>query len=108
MRKFLGNYKKEYTEAFRESIEILEGKDKTVIESKIDEVLNDPWHNSRNMKGRRRGLRRRWLNDSDRIIFAVCEDCRENGYERFNRCSDCDEAPDNLVIFVELVLDHEY
>lgn len=34
----------------------------------------------------------------DRIIFAVCEDCRKRKLESVNNCVNCKEIPDNTIM----------
>ena len=34
----------------------------------------------------------------NRIIFAICEECRKNGFESANNCPDCKEIPDNTIM----------
>ncbi len=108
MRKYLGNYKKYYTETFEEKLGTLRDPLKRLVDEKISDILNDPWRNSKAMKGPYRGKRRRWINDEDRIIYVSCEECRENSWKSYNLCSDCDETPEDLVIFVNLIFGHEY
>ena len=108
MRKHLGNYKRFYTVTFNEKLPTLPESLNKLTKEKIDDILNDPWHNSKPMKGPYKGKRRRWINREDRLVYVVCEECRENRWMSYNRCSDCDDTPDNLVIFANIILGHEY
>lgn len=76
--------------------------------SKVLDILRDPWHNQRTMKGQYKGTRHRYINNKDRIVYAICEDCRENHWQRFNQCANCASYPDWIVTFTQIVLDHKY
>lgn len=110
MRKHLGSYKPFYTDTFLETLNSLSEKNKKYVQDKADDILRDPWHNQKAMKGQYRGRRRRWINkkNGDRIVYAICEDCRENRWTLYNGCLDCDDWPDETVTFSVLVLNHNY
>jgi len=108
MRQHLGNYKRYDTQTFSDILQTLPESLAILTNEKITDILNDPWHNSKPMKGPYRGKRRRWINREDRIVYVVCEECRENRWKSYNLCSDCDETPDDLVIFATIILGHEY
>jgi len=38
------------------------------------------------------------LKSNNRIIFAICEECRKGGYNRVNNCQDCEEIMDNTIM----------
>ena len=108
MRKFLGNYTPFYTRTAREQIDGLDGSSKARVEERINDLIADPWHNTEFLKGQYRGKRKIRLNDTDRMVFVICEECRELVHYRYNLCSDCDETPENTLIIASLILEHEY
>ena len=108
MRKYLGRYKPYFTESFKETLNMLNKKQNKIVLDKVNDILRDPWHNQKPMKGQYKGKRHRYINRKDRIIYAICEDCRENRWQNYNLCSDCSNTPDELVIFVQIILDHKY
>ena len=108
MRKHLGNYKGFFTESFLTTYDSLHATSKKLVKSKVQDIIRDPWHNQRTMKGDYKGTRHRNVNRRDRIIFTICEDCRENRWESYNQCSDCGSSPDEKVTFVQIILNHKY
>lgn len=44
------------------------------------------------------GLRSFKFQSGDRIIFAICEECRKNGFESVNNCPDCEEIAGNTIM----------
>ena len=44
------------------------------------------------------GLRSFKFKSGDRIIYAICEECRKNGFESVNNCLDCEEIADNTIM----------
>ena len=77
------------------------------IESAIQEVLNGPYGDMDFGKALWRGKRKKRVGD-DRITFVVCKQCRDLGHQGFNQCSDCDDTPDETVIFVSIIESHKY
>jgi hypothetical protein len=75
---------------------------------KIENLKNDPYHNTKFMKGQHKYRRKARLNDADRLAFVICEECRELGHARYNRCSDCATTPENTIVIAYLILGHDY
>jgi len=67
-----------------------------------DKVLNHIKPNPRGSEPLRfelEGLRSyNKIKSGNRIIFAICEDCRKGGYESVNNCPDCEEITDNTIM----------
>jgi hypothetical protein len=108
MRKFLGNYVPSYTPTFDAQMSTISTSLKQQVLSKIENLKDDPYHNTKFMKGQHKYRRKARLNDSDRLAFVICEECRELGHTKFNRCSDCADAPENTIVIAYLILGHDY
>ena len=86
---------------FQRSLEKLTERDKTlkkVIESRVKALSDFPLHDSKLLHGRFLGKRRTYVGKKYRIIYSICEECREKNYKRFNQCPDCEEKPDKSII----------
>jgi hypothetical protein len=108
MRKFLGNYVPEYAPSFSEQLVGMPPKFIESVKKKIEALSNDPYHNTRFMKGQHKGKRKARLNDSDRLVFVICEECRELGHWRYNRCRDCATTPENTLVIAYIIFGHDY
>jgi hypothetical protein len=108
MRKFLGNYQPFYTKIARDQINGLDPKSRDRVQERVNDLIADPWHNTEFLKGQYRGKRKIRLNDVDRLVFVICEECRELGHYRYNKCSDCDDTPENTLVIASLILEHDY
>lgn len=72
---------------------------KTIVDDKVNNhIKNDP-HDSEYLRMELEGLRsyNRFETDN-RIIFAICGECRRNGFEMANNCKDCKNIPDNAIM----------
>lgn len=108
MRKFLGDYQPFYTRMARDQINGLDAKSKARVQERINDLVVDPWHNTEFLKGQYKGKRKIWLNDADRLVFVICEECRELDHYKFNLCSDCDDTAENTLVIASLIFGHEY
>ena len=108
MRKFLGNYNPVYTKTFRKQIAGVNPEFRTRIEDRIQDLIADPWHNTKFLKGQYRGKRKLRLSRSDRLIFVICEECRELGHIIYNQCEDCNSISENTLKIGFLILGHRY
>lgn len=77
------------------------------IEEATQTILEDPYQKIDFGKGLYLG-RRKWRVGKDRVIFVVCKQCRKLGHQRYNMCGDCEETPDENVIFATIVEGHKY
>lgn len=103
-------YDAKYSTVFENQIHDLERKDKIRakrIREEIEEIRADPFRRIDFGKGRYRGKRKRRVGD-DRLIFAVCKQCREAGHRAMNGCSMCDELKDETVFFFTIIEGHKY
>ena len=110
MTKSSPTYKDKYTPLFEKQLKKLKKKSPVRtrrIEGAIQEILNGPYQRIDFGKGLWQGKRKRRVGD-DRITFVVCKQCRDLGHQMFNQCSDCDDTPDETVIFVSIIDSHKY
>lgn len=90
---------------FRENLEKLTRRNsqlKRMIEEKIQEMLNDPFRDSIPLVGRGKGKRRTRVGGNYRLIHAICRECREKGHDSINQCEDCEQKPDNSIVYFDV------
>lgn len=104
----MGSYNPVYTETFQEQLTEVSDAFKERIEEKIQDLVNDPWHNTKFLKGQYRGKRKLWLNNRDRLVFAICEECRELKHQIYNQCENCDIVPENTLKIGFILFGHKY
>jgi len=80
---------------------------KKQIEKKVIFILDDPYYNTEPLQDKKgydlRGLRSKKIDRNFRIIFAICEECKQMRLQdkNINICIDCPEdAPEKTVIFL--------
>lgn len=108
MRKFLGNYNPIYTRKFDEQINGVSKDYRQMVENKIEDLIADPWHNTRFLKGQYRGKRKLRLTRKDRLVFVICEECRELNHTIYNKCNDCDSTPEDTLVIGFIIFGHRY
>jgi Txe/YoeB family toxin of Txe-Axe toxin-antitoxin module len=108
MRQFLGNYNPFYTETVKEQIKGLDARSRGRVEERIKDLIADPWHNTEFLKAQYRGKRKLRLNYTDRLVFVICEECRELRHFVYNKCRDCDETAENTIVIAFIIFGHEY
>lgn len=85
-------------DTWNESTQGLTEKECRIINDKVlNHIAVDP-KNSEYLHFDLEGLRSYRLPSGKRIIFAICNECREKGFEKANGCRDCAENPDNTII----------
>jgi mRNA-degrading endonuclease RelE of RelBE toxin-antitoxin system len=108
MSKSSQTYNKDFTETLDKQLRKLRDPIRIKrIKQKVDEIVEDPYRDIRFAAGRWRGKREERVGD-DRLIFAVCEQCREQEHERYNHCFNCENIKGNTVRFFETVDSHKY
>lgn len=107
MRKFLGSYNPVYTPTFQKQISKVDKTLKLRIKNCIDSLISDPWHHTEFMKGVR-GRRKARVANGERLVFVICEECRELGHIKYNRCNDCKSTPENTLVVADLIQGHDY
>ena len=70
--------------------------------NKVEEMRNDPIRNSIELNYDLKGKRRVRIGDY-RLIYAVCLDCRQKGYTKFNQCYDCKSHNDNSIVYFDVI-----
>lgn len=66
----------------------------------IERLETNPKNRSRRLSGKLKGKRRVHVRHTKyRIIYTICEECRELDEIRLNNCSSCDEL-DNLTVIL--------
>ena len=108
MRKYLGNYVDTYLPEFKRELAGLNPEYSRLVNAKIQDLKQDPWHNTELMKGQWKGRRKVRLNDSDRLVFIICEECVDDSFQRIFRCSDCNRTSENTLIFTNIIYGHDY
>ncbi len=79
------------------------------IKNVIKRILLNPKHNSTFLKGDLlRGKRHIWVGKPDRIIFAICEECKQLNHQKYNKCSDCSGKTSHDIIFFDFIKGHRY
>lgn len=68
-----------------------------MLDNAIKDVLFHSPYNSKILKGNCKGKRSLRVHGY-RIIFAICEECREKNHTRLNGCKDCKKHGRNDII----------
>lgn len=96
-------YEAFYHEGFNPQVKKLTKRNNTLasrLERTIENLRTNPYHNTFNLIGPYlKGKRRAWVGRRHRIVFAICEECRENEWEEHNNCNACDEKKDETLVF---------
>ena len=109
MSKSFTNYEWFYTKSFEKQLKkIGDGRRIKRINDTADKIVADPYHNIEFGKGRYRGKREYYAWNGDRLIFTVCEQCRELGHNEISQCANCETTPDNMIMFWEIIEGHKY
>lgn len=76
----------------------LSDQEKTIIDDKIQNVIRYDPYDSELLQGELKGLRSyNKIKSGNRIIFAICYECRNGGWTTVNNCIDCDSTGNNVV-----------
>lgn len=111
IRKYLGHYEPKYSPTFEKQMRKVGKKNKNFLQrvrKKIDDLRQDPYHNAPFAKGQWRGKRHIYISRTDRLLFAICEECRRENHQRFNQCLDCDVTADNVFVVFLCIFGHDY
>ncbi len=72
---------------------------KTIINDKVENHIKPQPYNAEILDYELKGL---WsynkLSGDNRIIYAICEDCRNRKLTTMNKCVDCKDMADNTII----------
>lgn len=88
-----------YNDLWVPSFSSLSPRMKAIVDDKItNHIKHDPY-DSEYLRMELEGLRSyNKLETDNRIIFAICEECRRNGFEIANNCIDCKNIPDKAIM----------
>lgn len=89
-----------YDEMWKPGFSNLSLRMKEIVNDKVvNHIKHDPYGCSEYLRMELEGLRSYNKFETDnRIIFAICEECRRNGFEIANNCTDCRKTPDNAIM----------
>lgn len=83
-------------------IETTQGLSSKMKETINDKVLNHIKPNPYSSEPLKFGLEGLWsynkMKSDNRIVFAICKDCRKKGFESLNNCLNCKESADNTIV----------
>ncbi len=74
------------------------------IQKKTALLLQDPYHacKSELLRGNKRGLRSAHFDQDLRYVYAICEECRKQGWQSFTGCPKdrCLALDEHTVVFI--------
>ncbi|MCL1976670.1 MAG: hypothetical protein FWG55_00945 [Candidatus Bathyarchaeota archaeon] len=109
MSKSSPTYKAIYTQTFGKQLrKIGDALRVKRIKETAEKIIENPYHQVEFSKGKYRGKREYYAWRGDRLIFTVCEQCRQLNHLPFNNCQNCQETPSNQIIFWEIIESHKY
>lgn len=76
----------------------LSDKMKEIVNDKVLNHIKSRPYDSEYLRLELEGLRSYKMQSGNRIIFAICKECRKHGFESANNCGDCKEIPDNTIM----------
>lgn len=74
-------------------------KVKEITRLSLEQLESSPYVNSLRLEGSKKGMRRIHVGNTKwRILFSICEECRERNEEKLNKCFNCNEMDVKTVI----------
>ena len=93
------SYELRQNELWEDTTQDLSPKMKRIVNDKVLNHIKPNPRDSEPLHFELEGLRSyNKLKSGNRIIFAICEDCRKGGFERVNNCQNCKEIADNTIM----------
>lgn len=87
------------TDFWKNTTQGLSDKMKRIVNDKVENHIKNKPYTSESLHGPLEGL---WsynrLSTDNRIIFAVCEDCRKRGLTPINNCKGCQEISNDTIM----------
>jgi len=94
-------FKLRQTELWEDTTQSLSGKMKRIVYDKVENHIKQSPYASEPLQGVLEGL---WsynkLKSDNRIILAICEDCRKRGLASVNNCYECEKFSDDDTIML--------
>lgn len=92
-------YSVRQTELWESTTKSLSRRTKRIVNDKVlHHIKHDPYK-SELLHHELEGLRSyNKMGNGNRIVFAICEDCRKRNLESLNNCLDCRRIPDNTIM----------
>ena len=104
------HFEPKYTPFFEGQLKKLQKKDKIRtkrILKKVKDICASPYDDIKFATGRYKGKREARVGN-DRLLYIVCEQCRDLQHMNFNGCRECNQIKDETVIFVMIIKGHKY
>ena len=93
------NYAVRQNDLWKITTQDLSPKMREIIDDKVLNHIKPNPRDSEYLRLELEGLRSyNKMRSGNRIIFAICEECRKVGFERVNNCPDCEKIADNTVM----------
>ena len=97
----MNEYEVKYEELFVNNLKRYRSLQKN-IKRRVDRVIANPYHNTESLgdvtaKLNLRGCRSARVDRNFRVVFVICEECREIPESEF--CF-CDDLPDKTIVFL--------
>ena len=86
------------TDEFNRSFRKLDSSIQKIIDKAIREVLFNQPYKSKKLVSPELKSKRSLRAQDYRVVFAICEECRESNYMRLNGCKDCKKHGTNDII----------
>ena len=85
-------------DSWKETTQGLSKQMRGIIDDKVLNHIRHKPYTYENLKLELEGLRSFQFPSGDRIIFAICGECRKKGCESVNGCPECEEIADETVM----------
>lgn len=105
----LRNFKLRVTDLWKVTTQGLSNKMKRIVNDKVENHIKHRPYDQEPLQGSLEGL---WsynkLKSDNRIIFAICEDCRKRGLTSVNNCYECEKFSDDDTIMLWAFGGHDF
>ena len=93
------NYNLRQTKLWEDTTNALPKKISRIINDKVLNYIKNNPKSYEKLHFELKGLRSyNKFKSGNRIIYAICEECRFEGLENVNNCIDCDAIPNNTIM----------
>jgi hypothetical protein len=102
-------YQLRITDLWKETTSGLSAEMKRIVNDKVENIIKYDPFGQEALHGPLQPLYSYNKFESDnRILYAVCEDCRKRGFTSVNNCIGCNSYPDNTIFLWAFVGHDEY